>query len=141
MYEDLLPHTLPTETERLDAMGHAHDPDACAAIARLDLPNNAVCFDIGSGRGTMAIWLAETMPEAAVVAGDLDHASFKENDLPNLKLVEMDARTDAMGQSVYDLVHCRALLGFLPTRYEVLERIKSALKPGGSFVVTEMDFG
>ncbi|MCG8546167.1 MAG: hypothetical protein MJE12_18370, partial [Alphaproteobacteria bacterium] len=37
--------------------------------------------------------------------------------------------------------HVRALLGFLPTRYQVLERIKSALKPGGSFVVTEMDFG
>ena len=75
MYEDLLPHTLPTESERLDQMGRAHDPDARAAIRRLNLPSHAHCIDIGTGRGTMAIWLAETFPDgpaptSAVVAGD-----------------------------------------------------------------------
>lgn len=141
MYEELLPHSLPTEAERLDAMGRAHDPDARAAIVELGIPANAKCLDIGSGRGTMAIWLAETMSDATVVAGDLDNSTFKENNLSNLTVVELDARTDPIGENVYDLIHCRALLSFLPTRYEVLDRIKSALKPGGAFVVTEMDFG
>lgn len=141
MYEDLLPHTLPTETERLDAMGRAHDPDARAAIQRLYLPTDATCLDIGSGRGTMAIWLAESMPDATVVAGDLDHKSFKPNELPNLRLEEMDANTADLGDGVYDLIHCRALLCFLPAKMAVLQRIKRALKPGGAFVVTEMDFG
>lgn len=141
MYEDLLPHSLPTESERLDAMGRAHDPDARAAIVELDLPANAKCLDIGSGRGTISIWLAETMPDATVIAGDLEHTTFKKNNLSNLAVVDLDARTDAIGEEVYDLIHCRALLGFLPTRYEVLGRIKDALKPGGALVVTEMDFG
>ena len=55
MYEDLLLHTLPTETERLDQMGRAHDPDTPAAITRLDLPRNSTCLDIGTGRGSVAI--------------------------------------------------------------------------------------
>jgi len=141
MYENLLPHHLPTESERLDMMACAHDPDTRAAILELCLPVNATCLDIGTGRGSMAVWLAETMPEATVVAADLDTSSFRDNNLRNLKIVELDARTSDLGKKVYDLVHCRALLGFLPTRYTVLNRIKHALKPGGAFVVTEMDFG
>lgn len=141
MYEDLLPHTLPTESERLDTMAHAHDPDTRAAILELGLPANATCLDIGTGRGTIAVWLAETMPDASVVAGDLDTSTFKANDLRNVKVVELDAQAGDFGNEVYDLVHCRALLGFLPTRYAVLDRIKRALKPRGTLVVTEMDFG
>lgn len=141
MYEDLLPHSLPTESERLDTMARAHDPDARAAISELGLPANASCLDIGTGRGSIAVWLAETMPNATVVAGDIDVSTFVDNTLPNLRVGQLDARTDDLGNGIYDLVHCRALLGFLPTRYAVLERIKRALKPGGAFVVTEMDFG
>ncbi len=141
MYENLLPHSLPTEAKRLDAMGRAHDPDARAAIADLNLPANAKCLDIGCGRGTMAIWLAETLPDATVVAGDIDNSTFKKNDLSNLRVVQMDASTDKIGQDEYDLIHCRALLCFLPTRFKVLDRFKSAPKPGGALVMTEMDFG
>ena len=50
-------------------------------------------------------------------------------------------RCDDLGSGVYDLVHCRALLCFLPTRSKVLSGILRALKPGGAFVATEMDFG
>ncbi|MEM9684803.1 MAG: hypothetical protein AAF942_16145, partial [Pseudomonadota bacterium] len=71
MYEDLLPHTLPTETERLDQMGRAHDPDSRATIQRLDLPSDSKCLDIGTGRGSMAIWLGQSMPDAEIVAVDL----------------------------------------------------------------------
>jgi SAM-dependent methyltransferase len=141
MYEDLLPHSLPTEGERLDAMGRAHDPDTRAAILDLDLPASATCLDLGTGRGSIAVWLAETMPEARVVAGDLDISTFKDNNQTNLKVVELDVQTNDIGVGVYDLIHCRAVLGFLPTRYAVLDRIKLALKPGGAIVVTEMDFG
>ena len=141
MYEDLLPHTLPSETERLDQMGRAHDPDTRAAIARLNLPADAKCLDIGTGRGSVAIWLAETMPDAQVVGTDLDLSSVKENNLPNLKIEKLDLRKDDLGEGRYDLIHCRAVLCFLPTHTEVLAQIKRALKPGGAFAVTEMDFG
>ncbi|WP_425082313.1 class I SAM-dependent methyltransferase [Ruegeria arenilitoris] len=140
MYEDLLPHTLPTEAERLDRMSHAHDPDTFATIERLNLPENAHCLDIGAGRGSVAIWLAETLPHAKVIASDLDVSSVKENTLPNIALEEIDLRADELGSELYDLVHCRAVLCFLPTRTEVLSAILKSLKPGGAFVVTEMDF-
>ena len=140
MYEDLLPHTLPTEAERLDRMAHAHDPDTFATIERLNLPKNAHCLDIGAGRGSVAIWLAQTLPGSDVIASDLDLSSVKENTLSNLSLKKIDLRCDDLGSEVYDLVHCRAVLCFLPTRTEVLSAILKSLKPGGAFVVTEMDF-
>ena len=140
MYEDLLPHNLPTENERLDRMGRAHDPDTRDAITKLNLRAKAACLDVGTGRGSVAIWLAKTMPDATVVAGDLDLSSVKQEDLPNLKLLKMDVRTEELGEAAYDLIHCRALLGFVPAYYEVLQRIHRALRPGGSFVATEMDF-
>lgn len=141
MYEDLLGHDLPTEGERLDLMGRAHDPEARAAIMDLNLPANATCLDLGTGRGTLATWLAETMPQATVTALDLDISTFKENRLTNLTVKEHDIRSGDIGIETYDLIHCRALLGFLPSRFDVLERIKAALKPGGALVVAEMDFG
>ena len=122
-------------------MARSHDPDTCAAIAELELPPTSTCLDIGSGRGTIAIWLAQRLPDGTVVAGDLDHRSFKEHDVPNLALEQIDVRADVLGEGVYDLIHCRALLCFLPSRHEILGRILRALKPGGRFVVTEMDFG
>ncbi|MEM6460732.1 MAG: class I SAM-dependent methyltransferase [Pseudomonadota bacterium] len=141
MYEDLLPHHLPTEGERLDRMAHAHDPDTRAAISGLGLPPDATCLDIGAGRGTVAIWLAETNPGASVVAADLDLSQIVENSLSNLATKRIDVLADPLGEEVYDLIHCRALLGFLPTRNELLDRFYHALKPGGAFVATEMDFG
>ena len=141
MYEDLLPHLLPSESERLETMARAHDPDARAAIQDLNLPADARCLDLGAGRGTMAIWLAETLPGAKVVAGDLDTRGFRDHSLPNLEVRTLDARRDELGQGVYDLIHCRALLGFLPDRFELLGRLKTALKPGAALVLTEMDFG
>ncbi|WP_170759107.1 class I SAM-dependent methyltransferase [Ruegeria lacuscaerulensis] len=141
MYEDLLPHTLPTEAERLDQMAHAHDPDTFSTINRLNLPAKANCLDIGAGRGSVAIWLAETFPDAKVIASDLDVSSVKENALSNLSVKEIDLRSDELGSDLYDLIHCRSVLCFLPTRTEVLSKILQALKPGGAFVATEMDFG
>ncbi len=81
------------------------------------------------------------MPDAEIVATDLDLSSVQQSDLPNLKFSKMDVRTDDLGEGLYDLIHCRAVLCFLPTRTEIIGRIKRALKPGGAFVVTEMDFG
>ncbi|MEM1362286.1 MAG: class I SAM-dependent methyltransferase [Pseudomonadota bacterium] len=141
MYEDLLPHSLPTEGERLDQMARAHDPDAQAAISRLGLPVDAACLDIGAGRGTISLWLAETMPKASVTVSDLDLSQVPENDLSNLTLQVLDLRDADLGEARYDLIHCRALLCFLPERIELLSRLLKALKPGGAFVVTEMDFG
>ncbi|WP_165590759.1 class I SAM-dependent methyltransferase [Ruegeria denitrificans] len=121
-------------------MALAHDPDTFATIERLDLPRNAHCLDIGAGRGSVAIWLAETLPDAQVTASDLDVTSVRENSLSNLSLKEIDLQNDDLGSELYDLVHCRAVLCFLPIRTEVLSNILKSLKPGGAFVATEMDF-
>ncbi|MCL6285704.1 class I SAM-dependent methyltransferase [Ruegeria sp. 2012CJ41-6] len=141
MYEDLLPHDLPTEAERLDRMARAHDPDTFAVIDRLNLPADATCLDIGAGRGSVAIRLAETRPQARVTASDLDLSAVRENDLGNLTLARIDLREDDLGEAIYDLIHCRAVLCFLPTRTDALGHILRALKPGGALVVSEMDFG
>ncbi len=141
MYEDLLGHDRPTEAERLTMMARAHDPDSRESIERLHLPPDATCLDLGAGYGTMAIWMAERFPDGEVFAYDLDDAGFAAHDLPNLRCEAVDVSTADLGEARFDLVHSRATMGFLANRNEVLRRIMTALKPGGSIALCDMDFG
>jgi SAM-dependent methyltransferase len=52
-----------------------------------------------------------------------------------------DVQGDDFEQSTYDLVHCRAFLGHLQQPETALQRMATALKPGGWLFVEEADFG
>ena len=71
-----------------------------------------------------------------VVAFDLDTRFF--SDEPGIEARQGDILSDDVERDAYDLVHCRALLHHLPGRqHEALQRMVSALRPGGVMVATE----
>ncbi|MCH9815442.1 MAG: methyltransferase domain-containing protein, partial [Actinomycetia bacterium] len=105
------------------------------------LPPGSDCLDVGSGRGTIAVWLAHSLPSGQVTAVDLDHEAFLDDRPPNLTLETGDIRQLPLPSAAFDLIHGRAILGFIPTRVDLLTEFFSAIKPGGAILLTEMDFG
>src|SRR6516165_12232191 len=69
------------------------------------------CLEVGAGRGSMAVWLAEQVGESGeVVATDIDVTYLKRLDVPNLEVRQhniLDDSLDALGRSSFDLVCSR----------------------------------
>jgi len=69
------------------------------------------CLEVGAGRGSMAVWLAERVGESGrVVATDIDVTYLKRFNLPNLEVRQhniLDDPLDALGPGSFDLVCSR----------------------------------
>src|SRR5947209_10713055 len=75
------------------------------------------CLEVGAGRGSMAVWLAERVGESGhVVATDIDATYLHRIKLPNLDVRQhniVDDPLDALGQGSFDLVCSRLMLFWL----------------------------
>jgi ubiquinone/menaquinone biosynthesis C-methylase UbiE len=100
-------------------------------------------IDAGCGPGFVTAELAERVGERGrVVAADesarwIDHVRATFTDRPQVepvhaRLEELDLERDA-----YDLVFLRWVLAFVPNPLEVLRRLASFLRPGGTVVVMD----
>ena len=49
--------------------------------------------------------------------------------------------SDDLGETLYDFIHCRAVLMWLLEPEKALQRMFSALKPGGRLLAEELDWG
>jgi SAM-dependent methyltransferase len=94
------------------------------------------CLELGAGAGSIVRWLADaTGPTGSVVAVDIDTRHLVE--LPsNVEVRNADIRADDLGFG-YDLIHARCLLQHLPERSQIMERLVTALRPGGCLVCEE----
>ena len=99
------------------------------------------CLEVGAGSGSIAAWLSDRVaPSGHVTAVDLypellDHLSH-----PNLESKRWDITSDEDLPGRYDLIHARWMLHWLPDPLRVLQRLSSALTPGGVLFVEEPDF-
>jgi SAM-dependent methyltransferase len=104
------------------------------------------CLEVGAGRGSMAVWLAERVGEGGqVVATDIDVTYLKRLNLPNLDVRQhniLDDPLDALGPGSFDLVCSRLLLFHLAGRQEAaIRRMVECLRPGGWLVDEDGDWG
>src|SRR5277367_2993786 len=80
------------------------------------------CLEVGAGRGSMAVWLAERVgPSGHVVATDVDVGYLEQLDLPNLEVVQHNILEDPLellGPGSFDVVCSRLLLFHLVGRQE-----------------------
>jgi len=106
-----------------------------------------ICLDAGCGGGDVAFDMARlVLPGGRVLAGDIDEAKLEmaraegaEQGLDNLEFRRADALT-AHSAALFDLVHARFLLSHLADPLAALKSMRSALKPGGTIVVEDVDF-
>lgn len=140
MPEYALPHDLVGEQQRLALMSELLDPIERAHIARLGVCPGWRCLELGCGNGSIAVALAERVsPTGHVVASDIDLSCVGDLQAPCLEIRQIDILQDVIEQGSYDLVVARALLHHLTPAREALERMVTALKPGGLLLSIEPD--
>jgi SAM-dependent methyltransferase len=129
------------ERRRLALIEQCYDPMTVSRLTELGVEAGWRCLDIGAGRGSIARWLSDRVgPDGRVVAMDLD-TRFFENE-SGIEALQGDILTDEIEQDAFDLVHCRLLLHHLRGRQlEAVERMASALRPGGTLVASECYLG
>jgi SAM-dependent methyltransferase len=114
------------------------DPHTFDVLAAQSVGAGWDCWDIGTGGGTVATWLADRVgPEGHVLATDI-----KPHHVPgktNVTVMRHDLRSDPFPERKFDLIHARLLLMHLPEREELVHRMRDALKPGGVLVVSDWE--
>ena len=134
----------PDEDERLSLLEQLYDP--VSRRRRALVQPGWRCLEVGAGRGSMAVWLAEQVgPTGHVVASDIDVGYLKRLDLPNVEVVEhniLDDPLDVLGPGSFDLVCSRLMLFHLVGRQELaIGQMAQCLCPGGWLVDEDADWG
>jgi len=130
------------QRERLAALAEALDPGTVRQLVSIGVGRGWRCLEVGAGGGSIAAWLSERVGDGgAVVATDLDTTVLRERSRPNLEVRVHDVLEDELPDGSFDLVHLRLLPAWLSEPQRALQRLASALRPGGWMLAEEMDFG
>lgn len=134
-------NALHVQRERLRALEELLDEGTIRRLEDRGVGPGWRCLEVGAGGGSIAAWLAERVGAGgAVVATDLDTTHLSGLSHPNLQVVVHDVLRDDLAEESFDLVHLRLVLAWLDDPATALERLASALVPGGWLVAEEMDF-
>jgi SAM-dependent methyltransferase len=132
------------EDERLSLLEELYDPVSRQRRALVE--PGWRCLEVGAGRGSMAVWLAEQVgPAGQVVATDIDLRYLQRLELPNLKAFPHNILEDSLellGPASFDLVCSRFLVHHLLGRQEAaIRQMTKCLRPGGWLMVEDADWG
>jgi SAM-dependent methyltransferase len=124
-------HDRPEESERLALIEEEQDPYTTARIDALGIAPDWHCLEIGAGKGSMAVWLADRCPRGRVVAVDLDVGMVDVQGRSNIDVRQMDISNETFAADSFDLIHARAVLTHLPNAQDICNRMARWLRPGG----------
>jgi ubiquinone/menaquinone biosynthesis C-methylase UbiE len=120
---------------------------SCGGAANYaDAKPNEVCVDLGSGRGTDVIRLAETVGDQGFVYGiDIADGMIEkavktaENlGVTNVKFIQCPLDSLQLGDEVADLVISNCTLNHASDKQTVWNEIYRILKKGGRFVISDI---
>jgi len=128
------------ERERLIHLAATLDPGTQRRMRALGIGRGWRCLEIGAAEGSMTRWMAEQVGASGrVVAADIDLRFLAELRLPNVEVRELDVRSAALEEAVFDLAYCRTLLLHLPDPNAVLAKLLRSLRPGGWLLAEDSD--
>ena len=132
------------EDERLSLLETIFDPTS--RQRRSMVQQGWRCLEIGAGRGSMAVWLAQQVGEKGrVVATDIDVTYLERLNLPNLEVRRHNILEDpieTLSLASFDMVSLRLVLFWLVGRQEeVIRRMVQCLRPEGWLVDEDGDWG
>jgi ubiquinone/menaquinone biosynthesis C-methylase UbiE len=132
---------------RLRILSRIMWPSTLNLLQRAGIRAGMTCLDIGCGGGDVSCELARLVgPSGTVIAMDIDDVKIaiaREEaaalNIPNLEFRVCNlCETEAMAE--FDFVYARFLLTHLPDPGSLVAKILQALRPGGTFVVADIDF-
>jgi SAM-dependent methyltransferase len=127
--------------DRFSALASLFDPVTVRHLDEVGTSAGQRCWEVGAGGGTVARWMADRVgPSGFVLATDLD-VQWLEHDLqaPNVQVSRHDVLKDATPSEEFDLVHERLVLLHIADRTTAVERMASALRPGGWMLLEDFD--
>jgi 2-polyprenyl-3-methyl-5-hydroxy-6-metoxy-1,4-benzoquinol methylase len=125
---------------RLATLETQLDPASIRYLEGLGIGEGWQCLEVGGGGGSLTEWFSRQVgPAGRVVATDINTPFLEALDFANLDVRVHNIIEDQLEQGAFDLVHARGVLVHLSQRDTVLERMVSALKPGGLVLVEEPD--
>lgn len=129
----------PDEHARLGALADAFDPVSRLHLAALGPGPGWRCLDAGTGRGSVAGWLAGRVEPGEVVAMDTDTRLLAADirARPTIRVLTADLTDPGLHPGEFDLIHARFVLMHLRQRFSVLGRLVSWLRPGGRLVLSD----
>ena len=128
------------ERERLLAQASMWDPVTFRRIEGTGIAEGWRCLEVGGGAGTVVRRLADRVGATGhVVATDIEPRWLRELAGPTVQVLKHDVTTDPLGTSVYDLIHLRLVLAHMPDPAGVIDRLRTALVPGGRLLIEEYD--
>jgi SAM-dependent methyltransferase len=126
--------------QRMRLLARMFDAPTQRALLATGLTTGWECLEVGGGGGSIATWLAEQVaPAGAVLCTDIDPRHVTAATPLNLHVLRHDIVRDELPAARFDLVHARLVLIHIPERAAVLEKLVTALKPGGWLVIEDFD--
>ncbi len=125
---------------RFAALSELFDDGTIRHLEKCGMSRGWQCLEVGGGGGSIASWMADRVgPTGHILATDIDPRFIETVKHPNLEVRRHNIATDPLPGASFDLVHARLVLLHVPEREQALERMISALKPGGWLVNEEYD--
>ena len=116
------------------------------AVNHAKAAEGETCVDLGSGRGTDAIRMAETVGDNGMVYGlDLSDGMLKTAEktasrlgVENIKFIKTDLEDMPIEDNIVDLVISNCVINHAENKQNVWNEVHRILKAGGRFVVSDI---
>jgi ubiquinone/menaquinone biosynthesis C-methylase UbiE len=129
--------------QRFTSLETLYDPWTIRHLQATGIGPGWQCWEVGAGGGSIAAWLAERCGQSGhVLVTDIDPRFVVESAAlaqPQIEIQRHDIAIDPLPTQLFDLIHARLVLFHVPTREQVLQRMVTALRPGGWLVLDEFD--
>ena len=136
----VLDNAAPQTPARFSALAQLYDATTIRHLERIGISHGWQCWEIGAGPGSIAQWMAgQCGADGSVLATDINTSFLDQSAHANLTVRRHDIVADPLPDDRFDLIHARLVLVHLPDREAVLDRMISALKPGGWLLAEEFD--
>jgi SAM-dependent methyltransferase len=128
---------------RMAALAALHNDATFRYVEKCGIALGWNCLEIGAGDGSVARWMAARVgPTGCVLATDIDPRFALQDGSANPANMDVrvhDIVTSSLPEGVYDLIHARLVLVWLPARLTVLDKLVKALRPGGWLLIEDYD--
>jgi SAM-dependent methyltransferase len=132
--------------ERLRVLARVMAPTTSALLARVGIPPDARCLDVGCGGGDVSVVLAALVPDGSVVGVDFDpvkiaaaRAESAALGIANVEYREADLAAVTSGHERFDVIYVRFVLSHLTDPADALRALVGRLAPGGVVVTEDID--